>query len=441
MKEIKKIILTGQVLRPNYEGVIDWFYGIFLYYIKRTTDLPIYVLEPKGYKNLCNNDYIYFDVNKFYSFYGYNNYDNLEIPEKNAIWAKIFYNKEFNREAYEYINSVFKDSLVIVHEIEQSMAKILDYYGITYIDVNTDPIRFLDDQFFAFKSNSEAIYSNILKYKVNEELLYQYASYITVTNRSKGIEETDQNIILFLGQTDCDKSLIDDKTGEIYSILNHKEEFRNAIKNFDKIFYKRHPMVQNDSQVIEYIKSIGDVEIVEDNFYKLMSRRDIKKVVAISSGGCIEAKYFGKQTQILLKNSIELNYENDLNTEKYISVYQDFFTLDFWSKILEPAVITKKFDIKNDFSIQKNKLRNSRGAKCYWGYEDFEQEIVKIDLLSVLNEKVIEQHKINNQLFETITNMHNQLISQSQEIAILRKSTFMSIVKRLLMFLRYYFIN
>lgn len=265
--------------------------------------------------------------------------------------------------------------------MEQVVVNILEYYNIPYVDINTDPIRYLDDQLFSFRSNNEKVYTELLKYKADEELFYQYANYIKTANFMYAQEHIEGNAVLFVGQTECDKTLIDTKNNEIYSILNHKEEFKNSVKGFDKIYYKRHPMVKNDEEIINFIKSLSEIEIIEDNFYKLMCRKDIKKVVSISSGTCIEAKYFGKNVQTLLRESIELQKENTFDKCKYITINQDFLRLAFWSRILKPIVDTKDFEWNLGFSEYQNKLRNSRGIKCYWGFEDLNQEVAKFDVM------------------------------------------------------------
>lgn len=411
MNEIKKIIVSGQILRPKIGYIIYWFHNLLGYYLKTVANLPVQVLFPQDFTEKKEVNGIYFDINKFYSFYGYSNYENLDEKNKNEIWAKIFYNKAYNKEAYEYVYSVFKDSLVVVHELEQTLVDILEHYSIPYIDINTDPVRFLDDQLFAFRTNIKAICDEIIKFRIDEELFYMYANYQSLTYKSNFVEDTNQKIVLFLGQTDCDKTLIDPAGGEIYSILDHKEEFENALKGFDNIYYKRHPMARNDEEVVNYIKSIGDIEITDENFYKLMSRDDIKKVVSISSGTCIEAKYFGKESKVLLRDSINLNYGSDFDKEKYISIYQDFFSLNFWSKILSPIVETKTFSEKVNFYGQKNKLRNSRGAKCYWGYEDFEQEIVKNDLMPFYHELNANHWELGSKYHE-LGGFHWELVNK-----------------------------
>ena len=136
--------------------------------------------------------------------------------------------------------------------------------------------------------------------------------------------------------------------------------------------------MQNDDEIMKWVKSLSNVEIIDDNFYKLMSKDNIKKVVSISSGTCAEAKYFEKDVQYLLQQGVPRQVENQFDKDKYISIYQDFFSLNFWSDILEPFVKTEKFEKEITIAGTKNKLRNSRIAySVYYAYEDPEHITIK----------------------------------------------------------------
>ena len=129
--------------------------------------------------------------------------------------------------------------------------------------------------------------------------------------------------------------------------------------------------MNDDNEIIKYINSLGNVKIIDENFYSLISRNDIKKVVSISSGTCCEARYFQKEAEFLLKEGVPRQTCNNVELDKYVSIYQDFFSLNFWSHILEPFVETKKFDRKITIEGAANKLRNSRiKSSVYYAYED-----------------------------------------------------------------------
>lgn len=376
MKKIKKIILAAHPCRQfsNYDS--GWMQSLLGYGIKTVTDLPVYKLLPSNFISIkVEENAIPFDYVNFFKFYG--------ISYNKNSWGELYYRNEYNEEAYEYVRSIFEDSLVISYEMDSCILNILDNLGIPYIDMYISPVRFLEDQMYSMTSNCEAIYKKLLGYKLAEEKIYMQANYLKtfyLMRDGRNIQETPA--VLFLGQTQFDKSLINPETGEIYTILNHKEEFEQAVKGYGRILYKRHPKASGDAVVLEYLKSLGEVSIVEENFYSMISRPDIKKVVAISSGGLIEAKYFGKDTQFLLHESVNLQYGEDFDKDKYINIYEHFFALHFWADVLSDLIETRDFPLDFSFYGSKNKLRNSRGYRDYWGYEDIDHEMVKSEILS-----------------------------------------------------------
>lgn len=375
MKTIKKIILAVHPCRQfsNYNS--GWFPSLFEYTLKTVSKLPVYKVLPSNFISInLESNTIPFDYVKFFKFYGI-------VYNKNS-WGDLYYKNEYNAEAYDYIKSLFEDSLVISYEMDSCILNILDNLEIPYIDMYISPVRFLEDQLFSITSNFVSIYNKLLNYKLDENIVYMQANYLKTFYLMRDGKYIQENpAVLFLGQTQFDKSLINPETGEIYSILNHKDEFENSIKGFSRILYKRHPKASGDTPVLEYLKTLGDVTIIDENFYSLISRPDIKKVIAISSGGLIEAKYFGKDTQFLLHESVNIQYENNFDKNKYINIYEHFFAFNFWSDILSTLIETDKYSDNCSFYGSKNKLRNSRGERDYWGYEDIDHEMVKEDII------------------------------------------------------------
>lgn len=399
-----KIIFCEYPLKIKSQIQGKWFYNLLSYYARTVTDLPVYCLSEKNTDPILYDDYLLFDTELFYSFYGYKNYFNLTDEEKNELWVKIFYNTEFNKEAYDYVHSVFDGAIVISHELESVLCKILEHYNIPYIDLNTDPIRFLDDQMFAFRSNDGNVYQEILKYRPNEEIFYAYANYLKTTYRKSIHDETGMSILLFCGQTICDKTLIDKNTGTTYSILENKEAFEKLIKGYDRVYYKKHPANTDNNEIAAYLESLKIVEITEEKFYKLLSRRDITKVASISSGTCIEAKYFNKEVENLLQESIELQTDEEFDKNKYIHIYKNFLSLGFWATILNPLTPTKNNYPEVNFDHLKNLVRN-RGTKVYWGYEDFEHGLIVKDALSAIKastESIQRENPLKLKIAKTI---------------------------------------
>ena len=82
----------------------------------------------------------------------------------------------------------------------------------------------------------------------------------------------------------------------------------------------------------------------------------------------------------MLHESVNLQYGNEFDKEKYINIYEHFFALNFWADVLSCVINTNTFSEDCSFYGSKNKLRNSRGERDYWGYEDFDHEMIKEDI-------------------------------------------------------------
>ena len=169
--KVKKVILASHLLR-EYEGYTSsWLPSLFKKHIELTTGLPVEIVVPSNFSAINLEDYfVPFDYVKFCGFYG--------ISYTREAWGTLFYNREYNEQAYKYIESVFKDSLVISYEMDACILNILDELGIPYIDMYISPIRFLEDQLFSMTSNDSEIYAKLLSYRLPEELIYMQANYL-----------------------------------------------------------------------------------------------------------------------------------------------------------------------------------------------------------------------------------------------------------------------
>ena len=207
MNNIEKIILAGHPLREYGKYVTAWLPNLVNYQIKSVTNLPIYTLVPPNFKTFdLEENLIKFDYVKFAKFYG-------KEYSKNT-WGELYYNEEYNEDAYNYVKSIFANSLVISYEMDACLLRILDYFKIPYIDMYISPIRFLEDQLFSMTTNNEKIYNKILDYKMPEELIYLHANYLSTGYRQMyfGRIQTEP-AVLFIGQTAFDRALINPETG------------------------------------------------------------------------------------------------------------------------------------------------------------------------------------------------------------------------------------
>ena len=196
-QSIKKIIITGQMLRGDSFSS-RWIYNLFAYYIKRTTGLDVY-LTVLPTSNYSADNFLPIHIEKIYDAYGIDfKYGNRFESPWTDKWAQIYYKKDYNKKAYDYIYSIFKDSLVISYELEECMLLALEYFEIPYIEINLDPIRFLEDIMLCFKTSNKEAYARLLDYRVDEEFLYLSANYTKAFYATMEHEIINEKNVLFL---------------------------------------------------------------------------------------------------------------------------------------------------------------------------------------------------------------------------------------------------
>lgn len=274
-----------------------------------------------------------------------------------------------------------RGSIVIGYELSRQTRRIFDSLNITYIDVWLHPIRYLDDILFAFNSNNEKVIDHIAKFNLDDEHFYLYADKFKISTY-KGFKRVGldlaQNSAMFVGQTLSDKAIC--KDGKMLSILDFKDKFEQLTKEYSKVYYSRHPYVNSgDENIISWLKTFSNVEVVSHSAYHMLSNQNIKKVVSISSSVVHEAKYFSKEAEFWFKPIFHLNENQDF--ENYTSIYQDFVSPSFWSDILAPVIQTKKCK-KISFLSDKDKLRDMLGF--YYSYKHVDKaEQIRQTLLAV----------------------------------------------------------
>ena len=184
-KNFDKIIITGQMLREYNTMPSMWIYSLFAQTIEEVTGLPVYCTTVPWTKYAKKDNFIEIDIKKIYDAYNVPfdyEYATKGLNLVNDAWSKIYYRTEYNQEAYEYVYNIFKNSIVISHEVEDCLSKMFEYYNIPQIDNNLDPIRFLDDVMLCFKSNNKEVYKQLLKYRVDEDYIKLSANYIKTGN-------------------------------------------------------------------------------------------------------------------------------------------------------------------------------------------------------------------------------------------------------------------
>ena len=234
------------------------------------------------------------------------------------------------------------------------------------LNLSIHPLRFGDDIFFNFETNDDKLREKLKKYEVNYDLFYAYADVIKATYlKSVKNPKVKENALLLIGQTEMDKVIFNG--AKHLSLLDYIEEIKSLAKSYSCVYFKPHPYAKNSKQIYKVLQQeLGDVEIVYDNVYHLLSNDNIKHIVGLNSSVLYEAKYFKKEVTFLYEHTFEIG-------GKDVGIYGDYWSSSFWSDLLEIE------DKKIALPFVPNRLRKS--LNDFWGYNEISDEIVLKDIL------------------------------------------------------------
>lgn len=234
------------------------------------------------------------------------------------------------------------------------------------ISLSVHPIRFADDIFFNFQTNSEELRGKLKKYEVNYDIFYHYAD-IAQATFLKSVKKNNikENALLLVGQTEKDQVIFDGE--KFLSLLDYIDELKTIAKCYNTIYFKPHPYAKNNQHIYKVLKNeFKNIVMIYDNIYHLLSNENIKHIVGLNSSVLYEAKYFSKEVTFLYKESFDIG-EDD------IGIYGDYFTSSFWSDVLGVE------DTKTSLPFMPNRLRKS--INDFWGYNTISDEIILKDIV------------------------------------------------------------
>lgn len=360
-----EIVVTGDLLRPNPDGTpnqqsnIRWFNHMISYQLSRPLDkvpvIPLYPGKGEGF----------FDVDLFFGLNG------LDVSVDS--WARLYGAREVSTEAKSYFHSFFAHKFVVGFELPRLFIRLLEEAGCNYIDFIIHPIRFLDDVFFGVRTNNDKVRDLLHHASIPEERFHVQAGLHKATLSRLPSMAIKDNACLLVGQTAADRSLI--SCGRIVALDNFEEEIVYRFKHYEKIYFKPHPYASDAYEDFKFLSRFGEVELIEDNIYRLLADERFGEVVSISSSVGIESPYFGRLSSFFLGEPARLHngFSCKLEPECYFPVYDAFFDPSFWQKAFAPFC-----RVSDCPSVQlprkTSRLRTS--FQNHWGYNYLDYEIL-----------------------------------------------------------------
>jgi hypothetical protein len=352
---MNRILLTGDFLRPaayeppQSESVrrIRWFEDLLSPPLSVVTELPIERLACEGGLSL----------NALYAEAGL-------TPSLDA-WAELFAGPIEGRLA-ERIVHLCRNAIVISIELPPSVIHLLNEAAIPVIDAAVDPHRFLYDIPLAWRSTVPGVLSAIEPFRVNWFEIRRRVAQIKAKSRWLAPIVVAPGSTLVLDQVPTDSAMIDLIRRRRVGWPDYLEPLER-LKKCGPMIWRPHP---ENSHATDMTAMLGDAVQSDANIYQLLSHDNLSRVAAISSGGVIEARAFGKEGVHFMDRYAGIQLEGWRDA---IPVVGHWLSPHFWSRVLSPLIETEPH--VPAVPIEKDFLR--RTVNCDWGFSAIDQIVVR----------------------------------------------------------------
>jgi len=259
-------------------------------------------------------------------------------------------------------------SLIIGFELSEEIQQRLNKRKQPYLSLVIHPLRYMDDIFFAFQTNSHAMLRTLKAHEVNPELCQVHANMVRATVlKSKKRSLLPPDTLLLVGQTEHDMVVYDGKS--YLSLIDFVDIIIPIAAAHQHVVFKPHPYARNSRMMHRQLRMrLGNVHITRDNIYHLLSQPTLSHVCALNSSVLYEAEMFMKTTTFLYKPPF---------SRTTIGIYDAWLLGSFWSTLLSPHIATVSSDIALPFRPDRLRI----ALNDFWSHGEISGKIVIMDLL------------------------------------------------------------
>lgn len=368
-----RIIISSDLFRPCYsEGKwrgassknIDWLYEI----LQPGLDSCGVEIEKLSWESLSLNSPFGFNIEDIYGKF------ELDICESN--WTFLIGSDHLLDLLANFFSLFLRDALIIGYEMPPVMIKALEKTKIPYIDINLHAIRFLDDLIFGMKTNVPE-YIPAMRFNLVDPTLFRY-SISSIKSKALWMPVPGYlkpNTALILGQVSNDRALAK-KEGGFHSFYEYDQQILDICSRYDNVIFKGHPYDVSSSKAWEYIFRNDHIRVVNDNFYHLLALPQISSVIALNSGGLIEAKLFSKTAFNLIPFLYNSDFSFDFSRQNSLEIRypqkSNWLHESFWKFLLfQERSACRELKTRH---FQSDYLRRSMNSD--WGYGFIQQNVI-----------------------------------------------------------------
>lgn len=220
-------------------------------------------------------------------------YESMGREVSFQSWLNL-YNATPSKEVLGLLQPHLRDSFVLGFEISPFLGRALDALNIPYVSLAIHPIRFMPDYYFSMSSNCVELDGLSSFAETNRELTFG-AQLRRAEMRRKVTLDLDENSAVIFGQTEYDSSLIEDD--HLIGLHHFSDDVQDICRTHETVYFKPHPYAHHAQMQNRFMLQFGNVKLINEDAYALLSCPNIRTVAAQTSGILTEAHFFGKETR------------------------------------------------------------------------------------------------------------------------------------------------
>ena len=259
-------------------------------------------------------------------------YSAMHLPMKGESWASVYQSVDADLMENEIFEK-FDGKLTVGFELPPYLIEFLERHALPYIDFTIHPVRFLPDYMMGIRTNVMEWEAKISSCALADSVVYDFARIsASRTTRIMQGKLPEAGSALFLGQLTVDASLISNGSivGDDYLV----DCLMKLSSLYPKVYFKSHPHCKFREARKKLISKIKNCEWIEINIYDALACDRFDYVTAISSGGVIESKYFGKDGEWMLPKENYFDVAAQDRCQVYWPVYQASMMTGFWEFVV-----------------------------------------------------------------------------------------------------------
>jgi hypothetical protein len=216
----------------------------------------------------------------------------IELPATPQGWAKAT-SMEIPAEQRGYFAGLLNADLILGWGLTPAMMRLIDSSGITFLDVEIDPIRFGNNLYFRARSNDPRMVANLRAIHQGESALTAAVANIrsfVAARRAKTLKRGPK-LGAFFGQSRIDLAIVEN--GNLVDPVEHLERIKEIAGSVDRFLIKPHPYEPDSGHLDVLFREIPNAVFCKANVYRMLADINLREVVAISSSVLAEADLFG----------------------------------------------------------------------------------------------------------------------------------------------------